>query len=144
MAVQVRLGEVLVLRGMTLDQLARETRVSRVSLWRLMTGRSEGVRFSTLDALCVALRCTPGELLEHVADSAPHRLAPEPAEPEIPMDDDQRAVLAVLADQRLYVDDVIQRTGMGVTAVLVALLSLELGGLVGRTGALVHRRRPAP
>ena len=144
MAVHVRLGELLELRGMTLDQLAKETRVSRVSLWRLMTGRSEGVRFSTLDALCVALSCTPGELLEHVAKGAPPPRATQSADPEIPMDDDQRTVLTVLGDQRLYVDDVIERTGLGVTKVLVALLNLELAGVVGRTGPAVHRRRGTP
>ena len=49
---------------MTSAELAEKIGLSAVNLSILKTGKAKGVRFSTLDALCKALDCQPGDLLE--------------------------------------------------------------------------------
>ena len=49
---------------MTSAELAEKIGLSAVNLSILKTGKAKGVRFSTLDALCKALECQPGDLLE--------------------------------------------------------------------------------
>lgn len=51
-------------RKMTSAELADKIGLSTVNLSILKTGKAKGVRFSTLDALCKALECQPGDLLE--------------------------------------------------------------------------------
>ena len=51
-------------RKMTSAELADKIGLSAVNLSILTTGKAKGVRFSTLDALCKALDCQPGDLLE--------------------------------------------------------------------------------
>lgn len=51
-------------RKMTSAELADKIGLSPVNLSILKTGKAKGVRFSTLDALCKALDCQPGDLLE--------------------------------------------------------------------------------
>jgi putative transcriptional regulator len=62
-AVVVRLDEVLAERGMTLTQLSEEVGITLANLSILKTGKAKAIRFSTLDALCRALDCQPGDLL---------------------------------------------------------------------------------
>lgn len=62
--VHVRLDELLAERGMTLVDLAERVGVTVVNLSVLKNDRARAVRFSTLTALCDALGCAPGELLE--------------------------------------------------------------------------------
>ncbi len=62
--VRLRLDVLLEQRGMTLAQLSREIGVSPVNLSVLKNGHARAIRFSTLTAICDALDCTPGELLE--------------------------------------------------------------------------------
>ncbi len=52
-------------RKMTSAELAEKIGISAVNLSILKTGKAKGVRFSTLDALCKALDCQPGDLLEY-------------------------------------------------------------------------------
>ena len=54
-------------RKMTSIQLANKIGLSPVNLSILKTGKAKGIRFSTLDALCEALDCQPGDLLEYRA-----------------------------------------------------------------------------
>lgn len=56
---------------MTLTQLSREVGVTVVNLSLLKTGKAKGVRFSTLDKICQALDCQPGDLLEWRPDPQP-------------------------------------------------------------------------
>ena len=66
--IAVNLDVVLAQRKMTLTQLSREVGVTVVNLSLLKTGKAKGVRFSTLDKICQALDCQPGDLLEFVDD----------------------------------------------------------------------------
>lgn len=60
----VHLDRVLASRGMTLVELSEKVGVSVVNLSVLKNGRARAIRFSTLTAICDALSCTPGDLLE--------------------------------------------------------------------------------
>ncbi len=65
MAIVVRLDRVMADRKLSLNQLSLLVGISTVNLSNLKTGKARAVRFSTLDALCRALRCQPGDLLEY-------------------------------------------------------------------------------
>ncbi|MCB5941726.1 helix-turn-helix transcriptional regulator [bacterium 210820-DFI.6.52] len=69
--IAVNLDVVLAQRKMTLTQLSREVGVTVVNLSLLKTGKAKGVRFSTLDKICRALDCQPGDLLEWRPDPQP-------------------------------------------------------------------------
>jgi putative transcriptional regulator len=64
MPVLVRLDEKLYERRMTLTELAARVDITVANLSILKTGKAKAIRFSTLEAICVALDCQPGELLE--------------------------------------------------------------------------------
>jgi len=64
MAILVRLDEKLYERRMTLTELAARVDITVANLSILKTGKAKAIRFSTLEAICVALDCQPGELLE--------------------------------------------------------------------------------
>ncbi|WP_052255540.1 helix-turn-helix domain-containing protein [Salinicoccus sp. YB14-2] len=64
----VRLDRVLADRKMPLGKLADEIGVSIVNLSNLKTGKVKAVRFSTLDAICKALDCQPGDILEYAPE----------------------------------------------------------------------------
>ena len=64
MAILVRLDELLHARRMTLTELATRIDITVANLSILKTGKAKAIRFSTLEAICVALNCQPGELLE--------------------------------------------------------------------------------
>ena len=66
MTVKIRLDRMLFERRMSLSELADRVGVTTANLSILKTGRARAIRFSTLDALCVALECQPGDLLEFV------------------------------------------------------------------------------
>jgi len=59
-----RLGDLLEQRGMTLVELSRATGVTVANLSVLKNGRARAIRFSTLTAVCDALGCRPGDLLD--------------------------------------------------------------------------------
>jgi len=69
MAIVVRLDELLYQRRMTLTQLAERVDITLANLSILKTGKARAIRFSTLEAICQALACQPGDLLEFHADS---------------------------------------------------------------------------
>jgi putative transcriptional regulator len=62
--IHCRLDELLEERGMTLTRLSELVGVSIVNLSVLKNDRARAIRFSTLTAICDALDCTVGELLE--------------------------------------------------------------------------------
>lgn len=66
----VRLDRMLADRKMQLNQLAEAVGVSVVNLSNLKTGKVKAIRFSTLEAICKALDCQPGDLLEYVEDDS--------------------------------------------------------------------------
>ena len=63
MAIVVRLDDMLHARRMTLTELASRIDITLTNLSILKTGKAKAIRFSTLEAICVALECQPGELL---------------------------------------------------------------------------------
>ena len=63
MAIVVRLDEVLHARRMTLTELAARIDITLANLSILKTGKAKAIRFSTLEAICAALDCQPGDLL---------------------------------------------------------------------------------
>jgi putative transcriptional regulator len=63
MAVVVRLDELLHERRMTLTELAARIDITVANLSILKTGKARAIRFSTLEAICIALQCQPGDLL---------------------------------------------------------------------------------
>jgi len=64
----VRLDRVLADRKMQLNQLAEKVDISIVNLSNLKTEKVKAIRFSTLNAICKALDCQPGDILEYVED----------------------------------------------------------------------------
>ncbi|HEY0013380.1 MAG TPA: helix-turn-helix transcriptional regulator [Allosphingosinicella sp.] len=68
MAVRVRLDDLLLARRMTLTELADRIGITLANLSILKTGKARAIRFSTLEAICAALACQPGDLLEFVED----------------------------------------------------------------------------
>jgi putative transcriptional regulator len=68
LAIITRLDRVLADRKMALNQLAERVQISVVNLSNLKTGKVKAIRFSTLNAICRALNCQPGDLLEYVPD----------------------------------------------------------------------------
>ena len=68
MAIIVRLDVMLALRKRRAKDLAAEIGITEANLSLLRTGKVKGVRFETLEALCKALNCQPGDLLEYEAD----------------------------------------------------------------------------
>ena len=63
MAILVRLDEQLHARRMTLTELATRVDITLANLSILKTGKAKAIRFSTLEAICTALECQPGDLL---------------------------------------------------------------------------------
>jgi putative transcriptional regulator len=63
MAIVVRLDELLHARRMTLTELAARVDITLANLSILKTGKAKAIRFSTLEAICTALDCQPGDLL---------------------------------------------------------------------------------
>lgn len=60
----VKLDDMLHARRMTLTDLSEKIGITLANLSVLKTGKARAVRFSTLDAICTALQCQPGDLLE--------------------------------------------------------------------------------
>jgi len=66
MPILVRLDVMLAERKMQSKVLAEAVGISEVNLSLLKNGHVKGVRFETLDKICEALECQPGDLLRHV------------------------------------------------------------------------------
>lgn len=64
MAIIVNLDVVMAQRKMSLNELSEKVGVSLSNLSILKTGKARAIRFSTLDSLCEALDCQPGDILE--------------------------------------------------------------------------------
>lgn len=67
----VRLDRVMADRKISLNDLAEQVGISNVNLSQLKTGKVKGIRFQTVNAICKALRCQPGDLFEYAADEIP-------------------------------------------------------------------------
>ena len=77
-----RIAEVLQERGQSLYWLSRSTGMSDTTLWRLTKDRALGMNFATLEKLCVALGCTPGEIIQlDTKEASKERSRKMPARP---------------------------------------------------------------
>ena len=72
MAIVVNLDVMMAKRKMTLSQLAAEVDLTLANLPILKNGHAKAVRFSTLDAICKALDCQPGDILEWQKEDEQH------------------------------------------------------------------------
>ena len=68
MSIILRLDRVMADRKMSLNELAEKVGIANVNLSKIKTGKVSAIRFSTLDAICEALDCQPGDILEHRRD----------------------------------------------------------------------------
>jgi putative transcriptional regulator len=66
--INIRLDYVLLDKRMKLKDLAEATGLAVNNLSILKTNKARAIRFSTLNSLCKALDCTPGDLLEYIPD----------------------------------------------------------------------------
>ena len=71
MGIIVKLDDVLHARRMTLTDLSEKIGITLANLSVLKTGKARAIRFSTLEAICEALQCQPGELLEFTTERQP-------------------------------------------------------------------------
>ena len=69
MAIFVKLDDVLHDRRMTLTELSGKVGITLANLSILKTGKARGMRFATLEAICAALECQPGDLLSFSAEA---------------------------------------------------------------------------
>lgn len=68
MTIILRLDRVMADRKMSLNELAKKVGISNVNLSNIKTGKISAIRFSTLNGICKALGCQPGDVLEYVED----------------------------------------------------------------------------
>jgi len=69
MAIMVNLDVMMAKRKMSLGELAQKVDITMANLSILKNNKARAVRFSTLEAICKALDCQPGDILEFVPDS---------------------------------------------------------------------------
>ncbi len=67
--INIRLDYLLLDRRMNLKDLAQATGLAVNNLSVLKTNNARAIRFSTLNSLCKALNCTPGDLIEYIPDA---------------------------------------------------------------------------
>lgn len=65
MSIIINLDVVLAKRKMSLTELSEKVGITISNLSVLKTGKAKAIRFSTLEAICKALNCQPGEILEY-------------------------------------------------------------------------------
>ena len=70
MAIYVNLNVVMAQRRISSQELAAQVGITQANLSILKTGKAKAIRFSTLDAICKALDCQPGDILEYVPEEA--------------------------------------------------------------------------
>jgi putative transcriptional regulator len=68
MAIIVNLDVMMAKRKISLNELSERVELTLSNLSILKTGKAKAIRFSTLDSICKALDCQPGDILEYVSD----------------------------------------------------------------------------
>ncbi|MBN1986947.1 MAG: helix-turn-helix transcriptional regulator [Prolixibacteraceae bacterium] len=66
MAIVVNLDVMMAKRKMSLNELSEKVNITLANLSILKTGKAKAIRFSTLEAICEALECQPGDILEYI------------------------------------------------------------------------------
>ncbi|MGU9542060.1 helix-turn-helix domain-containing protein [Bacillus cereus] len=65
MAIIINIDVMLAKRKMSVTELSEKVRITMANLSILKNGKAKAVRFSTLEAICKALECQPGDILEY-------------------------------------------------------------------------------
>ena len=65
MPIIMRLDRVMADRKISLKDLSEQVGIANVNLSKIKTGKINAIRFSTLEAICAALDCQPGDILEY-------------------------------------------------------------------------------
>ncbi len=65
MAIIVNLDVMMAKRKISLSELSERVGITQANLSILKTGKAKAIRFSTLEAICRVLNCTPGDILEY-------------------------------------------------------------------------------
>jgi putative transcriptional regulator len=73
--ITVKLDDLLHARRMTLTELADRIDITLANLSILKTGKARAIRFTTLEAICAALACQPGDLLGYEPDEGEEPVA---------------------------------------------------------------------
>lgn len=68
MAIILRLDRMMADRKISLNELSAKVGIANVNLSKIKTGKVSAIRFSTLNAICDALDCQPGDILEFQKD----------------------------------------------------------------------------
>lgn len=68
MSIVVNIDVMMAKRKMSSQELAEKIGITAANLSVLKTGKAKAVRFSTLESICQALDCQPGDILEYVED----------------------------------------------------------------------------
>jgi len=68
MAIVVNLDVMMAKRKMSLNELSEKVALTLANLSILKTGKAKAIRFSTLEAICEALDCQPGDILEYTPE----------------------------------------------------------------------------
>jgi len=70
MPIIINLDVMMAKRKMSLNELSRKVDLTLSNLSILKTGKAKAIRFSTLEAICKALHCQPGDILEYVEEGS--------------------------------------------------------------------------
>ena len=70
MAIQLNLDVMMAKRKMSRTQLSNHVGITMANMSILKTGKAKAIRFETLNKICEALHCQPGDILEYVPDDA--------------------------------------------------------------------------
>jgi putative transcriptional regulator len=73
MPIIVNVDVMMAKRKMSLNELSEKVDLTLANLSILKTGKAKAVRFSTLEAICKALDCQPGDILEYIPDKKSNR-----------------------------------------------------------------------
>lgn len=68
MAIIINIDVMLARRKMSLTELSEKVGITMSNLSILKTGKAKAIRIETLDAICKALNCQPGEILEYAGE----------------------------------------------------------------------------
>ncbi|MDD7182916.1 MULTISPECIES: helix-turn-helix domain-containing protein [Peptostreptococcus] len=68
MSIKVNLDLIMIKEGISSKELAKKISITNANLSILKTGKAKAIRFSTLNDICKALNCQPGDILEYIDD----------------------------------------------------------------------------
>ncbi len=81
MAIVINIDVMLAKRKMRVTELAERVGITLANMSVLKNGKAKAIRLSTLEGICKALQCQPGDILEYRPDSTPTSDVPSPPSP---------------------------------------------------------------